>query len=238
MLGLVMDRAVQLLLDSFTAAAHAVLSAHPQAGTVDVAVTLNGAVLHTAVTPRGVVSQPGGVTSGPAPATPPGLAVPQTAPLKSPAPQAALQTSQAQPARHPSAPPMMSADKPASPEPAARPQSAAAAKPLRPLELSRCWSGPAGSSPASVATTPRTPTRLRQDAPAAAAASPSLGSPGYYESGAWSISRSSSTGSSGTQGTGHSGRLVSGGGGGSASGGAGDDFVARLLIGSELLSLL
>lgn len=67
-LGVVMDQAVTHLLDSFTAAAHAVLVVHPRAGDVHVSAPLGGAQLHLRVSPRGVASAAPQQEQPPAPA--------------------------------------------------------------------------------------------------------------------------------------------------------------------------
>jgi hypothetical protein len=53
-LGLVMDRAMRLLLDAFSAAAHGVLVLHPRAGEISVSAVIAGQQVGLAVGPRGV----------------------------------------------------------------------------------------------------------------------------------------------------------------------------------------
>lgn len=87
-LGLVMDAALRLLLDSFTAAAHGVLAVHPRAGEIRVAATIAGAEVIASVTARGVAQKVDGVPQSAAaptaaPAAPAGgtpLARPRTLP--------------------------------------------------------------------------------------------------------------------------------------------------------------
>jgi len=70
-LRLVMDKAVELLIESFTAAAQAVLSVHPHAGTIDVTATTGGQQVHSTISGRGLGQQPLGsaaaATTAPAP---------------------------------------------------------------------------------------------------------------------------------------------------------------------------
>lgn len=49
-----MDQALQLLLDSFQAAAHGVLLVHPGAGEIQVGVKIGGDQLHASITPGGI----------------------------------------------------------------------------------------------------------------------------------------------------------------------------------------
>ncbi|GBF93750.1 hypothetical protein Rsub_06082 [Raphidocelis subcapitata] len=239
-LGLVMDSALRLLLDSFAAAAHGVLTVHPRAGEIRVAATIAGAEVRASITARGVAQTIGGVLQAPAP---------PAAPAAAPAMPAARPRTPLRPAVAPAAPPVAPTATAASAGPATAPAIRAPAAPVMTPEQPRqppferdaaaqqqlqSW-GSVGSL-----NSPGAAPLVRSAASSASWAS----SPQRSVASTPSVSRSSSSGSSSG---GSSGALLpvqrSLGGasldGAATKGGASaDDFLAKLLLGSDLLALL
>ncbi|KAI8477033.1 MAG: hypothetical protein J3K34DRAFT_516004 [Monoraphidium minutum] len=234
-LGVVMDRALRLLLDSFTAAAHAVLLVHPRAGEVAVCAPIGGGALQVRVSAHGVVASEAApqeeVAASPAGGALPGDESFDGAVQASAAAGAAVASAAGwrPPQAQPAAPPRGGAAPLAA---GGAPGGGAAAPPTRPPPASPVARPPPASPASIISRTSTTGSDVSSSVASSFSSSGGFGLPPGLLPVTPVMIAAAAAGKCGCEAATCASRGGSGGGEGQ------EDGFAQLLIGAELLSLL